>query len=218
MKKILPPLNPNWYYSVADVPNCNKISEELLNLQRVSNDKIFASNHLEFFNINWDKAKPHLPSLCQLLTECGCLHKIDRILFSYKSPKLKVECKIHVDSYVPQGTPFALNFPLYMCDNSYIAFYKLKNEKTLLKNASDFRGAKPSNDLFNYATAEDDEVEEITRFKMTRPVLVNTTYLHTGLKENNDRVIASIRFYMNDLPSINQLKQMGVIDPFIQHE
>lgn len=208
------PINPNWSYSRApNIKNTDDISIELLNLVNSDEQYQFNSTHTAYLNYKWENVYTKLPILNNVFLEVGISKKVDRILCT--NLEFKQNAKIHVDSYIPKYTPWALNFPLQNCKGSYISFYKPIGDVEL-KPASHYGNAPIGEDKYNFATIEFDEVEEITRFEMTEPVLVNTSMLHGAIKNDPKRVIASIRFKFYDLPTIGQLKKLGIIDPFTQ--
>lgn len=216
LKSYLTPINSNWCYSRApNIKNSSLIIDELLKLVNEDTTFVFNSTHIAYLNYNWDIVYSKLKVLYDIFSEVGIEKKVDRILCT--NLEFKQKAKIHVDSYIPTYTPWALNFPLQNCKGSYIGFYEpIDNAK--LKPASFYGDAPTSADQYNFATIEFTEAREISRFEMTEPVLVNTSMLHGAITEDPMRIIASIRFKFYDLPTTKQLEKLGVLTPFVQNE
>jgi len=93
---------------------------------------------------------------------------------------------IHVDL---EPHPYAVNFPITGCKDSYTCFYKLTtyncNSKEILSN--------PWSPTFRiYA---DEEVEEVDRFYLHKAAIFNTQVPHRVINNTGQpRIILSVRF------------------------
>ena len=201
-------LYPDWFYSYLDIPNLEEIKKELMNLFEAGTDR-YEVNKL-YCNFPAAIVLSKCPELKRYLISAGLIRKFNRVLFS-KDVNAERRPKVHVDSYDPRITTHSLNIGLADYENSYTAWYK--TDKIKLRDSSEF-GLDP---IKNYAYLFVEEAEEIKRVVYTdRPVLVNTTILHTGIAELSSRLICGLRF----APELTNydIKRLGIKNPHIQED
>lgn len=74
----------------------------------------------------------------------------------------------HIDS---QDNYLALNFPLFNCENSYTAFYDLKDVDSIIDDI------KPNGVIYKKIVFNS-QPKEIDRYKLDRPIILNTKVPH----------------------------------------
>lgn len=172
------PINTNFFYGYVDIPDLDKITEELISLKDTATRDV---KNIYYFNVNREYART--PFLMKYLDSVGLLDSFSRLLFSSNA---KEDAPAHVDSYNPYVSAFSLNIPLIDCEGSYTAWYSTKNPDLTPSSKINPRG--------NSAYARDEDIVEIKRVEVTRPMLINTTILHRGITNVPSRTICGIRF------------------------
>lgn len=199
-------IRPDWYYSFLDIPNLDKIREEMMSYYK-SESVEFAFHSPLYKNVfrqNIDEST--CPYTIEFLKSMNIYNKFERLLLSNGKTSASA---VHVDTYDPNLCQMSLNIPLEYCEGSYTAFYK-----------SDRKFFNPghteniSKTMRNFAWLGIEEVTEITRVEVVRPMVVNTTILHRGINDNPDRSICCFRFTPN--LTFDDLKQLGIDRPFEQ--
>jgi hypothetical protein len=93
----------------------------------------------------------------------------------------------HID-WDLKDNPWALNIPIYNCDDTVSIFYRLKDENCEPKVIYQDHG-----DPFYYYSG--DQTEELERFYLTKAAFFNTQVPHSALNTTDKaRIIISIRF------------------------
>lgn len=198
------PIHKDWYYSFVEIPNLLQIQKELINLRKTCT-RFHQTNpyYLNAFRINIGNS---CPELYDYLRSKKILGFFTRILFS--RPPSRIEPPVvHVDGYNPKTRiHMALNLPLLNCENTYTGFYHTE-KKHLVYTAET---------VDNYAWLPLQEVKEVKKVEIVRPVIVNTTILHAAISSKPERLIASIRFNrpLNEI----DMKNLGVKKPFVQED
>ena len=83
------------------------------------------------------------------------------------------------------------NFPLENCDNTYTCFYKTKTNDITVNQTID-RPDKPHFGV--YRRIDSDDLVEIDRYYLNKPILINTSVPHRVVNENlTERVAITIR-------------------------
>lgn len=199
------PVNIHWYYSYVDIPNLNIIKLELLNLLNSSVNKI----HNNEYYLNIYKLI-NCPAFIDYLQTKNLLKKFSRLLFSFGPVNTSLP---HVDTYNPIYLKYSLNIPLINADDSYTIWYD--THLTELKNYFSKYPNLNKNPESNHAWVDPVDAVEVHRARYTRPLLMNTTILHSGKAESDSRIICGIRFYpeLTDL----DINQLGIDTPLVQY-
>lgn len=203
-------LNKDWFYSFLTIPNIENLIQELIDLRDSDVKKWYINRH--YINILSPDIGDRTPILYNYLQSIGLKDRFQRLLFSAYYEGSGV---VHVDSYDPVWCSSSLNIPLTDCENSYTAWYK--TEKTELRDITT-TGRDPTKHNTtigqHFAFLPLDEVEEICRVEVTRPMLVNTTILHRGIIPSKTRTICGIRF--KDELTHDDARRLGIEYPFKQ--
>jgi len=186
------PNKPDWCYSYIDIPNLEKIQEELLQARDVCN--ITLQNNPYYINFSREEIYEHIPLLLDYLKQIGVEKKLWRIMFSAKSlpeSRYKKQSAIHVDA-VNKHITHSLNIPIRDCENTYTVWYRGRVE--LLNQEYNHYIGHNEKPLKNFAIVNENSAKEICRVETIRPMLVNTTIPHRGISNTESRVLCCIRF------------------------
>ena len=163
----------NFLYQEVLIPNLDKIYAEIQTYDRLLNYKG------KFSLCDVAQSEKSLPTLWSWFQQQKlCVHLVCHIhLFS------GVSQPIHTDANDPI---LALNFPISGCETTPTVFYK--NKGTFIK----YFTPKTNLPYFQYT---DSNPEEIGRYTLTKPTLINIKTPHAVLNSSNfDRVCFSFRF------------------------
>lgn len=124
-----------------------------------------------------------IPNCKQTVEKFGSWNDISQIALVSSLPT--DEFPIHTDLGHTQA--FALNFPLYNCDEVYTAFYKSTKQLQDLPVE-----VTPDAILDIYPT---ESMVEIDRYYLTQPVIINTSIPHNVINRTSDiRLAITIRW------------------------
>ena len=198
------PVHKDWFYSFVEMPNLLEIQKELISLRETCTK--FQQTNPYYLNVFRSNIGNSCPELYNYLRSKKILGFFTRILFS--RPPSRIEPPVvHVDGYNPKTRiQMALNMPLMNCEDTYTGFYSTEKKHLIYKPET----------VDNYAWLPLQEVQEVKRVEIIRPVVVNTTVLHAAISDKPNRLIASIRFNkpLNEI----DMKNMGIKRPFVQED
>lgn len=203
------PLFPDWFYSYFVIPDLEIIRKELKKLINEPDKQIYATN-ASYYNIDSVHVYNYCPVLKEYLKSIGLQNKFRRILVSKKVILNNIH-KVHVDAYNPYVATHSINIGISDYEDSYTAWFKTDKIK-LIDAMKD--GLNPK---VNYGWLPRHEATEIKRVLWDeRPLLVNTTILHSGISNNINRIICGLRFY----PELTNedIIRLGIKKPHIQED
>ena len=187
---IYTPNRPDWYYSYVDLPNLEKIKQELLFVR----DNINVGAQYQPFYVNYFKNDivQYIPTVCDYLKAVGLYNKFYRIIFSAKKTlNDKLQSHIHVDT-LAKSFIYSLNIPLIECEDTYTAWYNGKVEVFDQTKNSFLKTNQGS--INHFGVVDESNATEICRVETVKPMLINTTIPHRALTTCPGRVLACIRF------------------------
>jgi len=182
------PNKPNWYYSYVNIPNLEKIKEELLFVrENVSPSSLTQIHYSAYFTKD---VVDYVPNLYEYLKSVGLHEKLHYILFSAKNaPGTPLQkSNIHID-HIDKRITHSLNIPLLDCENTHTVWYKGQVRFLVEKVLSS--GVKQ---LKHYALLDEELATEMCRVETVRPMLVNTSIPHRGIHNCPTRILSGIRF------------------------
>jgi hypothetical protein len=203
-------LNKDWYYSFLEIENLKPLVQELIELKESDVKRYYVNRH--YINILAEDIGDRAPVLFQYLKGAGLDKKFQRLLYSayYEGADA-----VHIDAYDPKYCSVSLNIPLTDCENSYTAWYRTDKTKlydiTTTGRDPGKYGQTPGQ---HFAYLPLNEVEEICRVEVTKPMLVNTTILHRGIVPTLTRTICGIRF--NSELTNTEVLRLGIKQPWVQ--
>ena len=199
-------LRPDWFYSYLEIPNLEKITEEMMQFH-TSEIVSFATHNPFYRNVFRQHMDESIcPHTIEFLKSMKIYDKFERLLLSNGKTTAQA---VHVDTYDPTRCQMSLNIPLEYCEGSYTAFYK--SERTVYNIGVPDNVEKARS---NFAWLNLKEVKEVARVELVRPMVVNTTVLHRGIHENPKRAICCFRFTPN--LTYEDLQRLGIARPFEQ--
>jgi hypothetical protein len=167
-------LYKDWYYSFLEIENLNSVVKELIELRDSDVKRYYINKH--YINILAEDIGDRAPLLTGYLNRVGLEKKFQRLLYSAYYEEAQA---VHVDSYDPKYCSVSLNIPLTDCENSYTAWYHTDKDQLYdIKTTGRDPGKHGQTVGQHFAYLPLDEVTEICRAEVTRPMLVNTTVLH----------------------------------------
>ena len=160
-------------YSRISIPNADLIAKELAHL-----DQIYPDDP-KFQRLDLSGSIAMLPTLANWVIKVGI--------------KISMVCHINIQAGMSQtihidvGTPkLALNFPIRGCHGAYTKIFRNKGELVTLYT--------PTTNL-RYIAYIDDNPEEICRFVLDAPTLLNVKIPHSVVNTSSEnRVCLSLRF------------------------
>jgi hypothetical protein len=181
-------------YQYVDLLNIDKIAEEILKKLPPEHRKknMFKGYPTEFFDM-----KP-LRDAINKITSWDNIHDIALV-----STKPHSFLPIHIDYHdLLKETVYALNIPIYNCDNTHVIFYRVINENILAKHKTQEHG-----NADEYCEYTDSDVEEIEKFYLKTAALFNTQVPHKAVNNTNEpRIVLTIRFKsrldVNKIPTL----------------
>jgi hypothetical protein len=172
-------------YQYINLPNLDKISEEIfkkLPVETVAPKTGFVKVYpTEFFDTKTFR------DAINKITSWDNIHAI-----ALASTKRHSFLPIHTDYHdiTTRETVYALNIPIYNCDNTYVIFYRLINENILVK--PEYQNHGPGEDYCKYNASD---VKEIEKFYLKTAAFFNTQVPHSVVNNTNEsRIVLSIRF------------------------
>jgi len=181
-------------YQYINLPNIDRIAEEILKrLPPVHRKKnMFKGYPIDFFDI-----KP-LRDAVETITSWDNIHDIALV-----STKPYSFLPTHIDYHdLLKETVYALNIPIYNCDDTHVIFYRVINEKNSPQHRTQEHGN--ADDYCEYAESD---VEEIEKFYLKTAALFNTQVPHRAINNTNEpRIVLTIRFKskldVNKIPTL----------------
>lgn len=207
-------MNENFTYSYLDwIPESDKIQSELNDLYiKIKDNQVFNTTNKDnapimelnldsskeidgvghltkytFVHINIDETMKQLPTLSKFFNDFG-LGKLSRIAIVTTHPN-SVQ-----DPHVDQGEEtLGINFPLSGISATYTQIFRNKGELKYVTSHDESKdGIKRQRRYLKYI---DDSPEEIGRYELNRPVMLNVKMPHSVVNLSNDeRVGISFRF------------------------
>jgi hypothetical protein len=169
-------------YRYVDLPNIDNIAQEILKKLPLEHRKknMFKGYPTDFFDI-----KP-LRDAVETITPWDNIHDIALV-----STKPHSFLPTHIDYHdLLKETIYALNIPIYNCDNTHVVFYRVTKENILAKHKTQEHGN--ADDYCEYAESD---VEEIEKFYLNTAALFNTQVPHKAINNTNEpRIVLTIRF------------------------
>lgn len=169
-------------YKYVHLPNTDNIAREILKKLPPEHKKknIFKGYPIEFFDIE------SLRSDVETITPWDNIH--DMALVSTKPYSF---LPTHIDYHdLLKKTVYALNIPIYNCENTHVIFYRVINEKNSPQHKTQEHGN--ADDYCEYA---DSDVVEIEKFYLRTAALFNTQVPHRAVNHTNQpRIVLTIRF------------------------
>jgi hypothetical protein len=168
-------------YTILNIPNIDKIKKEL--------NEIVSKDITGFSAVDTEIIKSQCFELNNFLKSINLLDRWkDTGIVVLNNSSLVV----HSDSIVPWRI-YALNIPIYNCENSYTIWYKVKNGAHPTVNEY----GEPNRKVYSFQYNSED-VEEIDRMESSNAAFVNVKVPHSGISMTNSvRCLISLRFVPN---------------------
>jgi len=193
-------MNPQYFKSI-DLPGIDKIKHEVLSVLSVVEDGMTINKdfNLRYFSTEFFESCPALINAIELICPFSDVRFIGAITTDVRSSTNYIHSDISAErlsSPVTDQTlpdpPWALNFPITNCIDTYTVWYKLKPGRTAI------RKYHPQNQFpfFIYNSAD---VEEVDRLYMNgRAAFFNTHEIHGVVNPTDQRrMVISVRFNKN---------------------
>ena len=181
-------------YQYINLPNIDSIAEEILKKLPPNHRK---KNMLKGYPIEFFDTKT-LRDAVSTITSWDNISVIALV-----STKPHSFLPIHKDDFLGKYQEYyALNIPIYNCDNTHVIFYRTVNKE----NVGEHKSQEHGNGENYYQYAESD-VEEIEKFYLKTATLFNTQVPHRAINNTNEpRIVLTIRFKsrldMNKIPTL----------------
>lgn len=181
-------------YQYVDLPNIDNIAQEILKRLPLEHRKknMFKGYPTDFFDI-----KP-LRDAVETITPWDNIHDIALV-----STKPYSFLPTHIDYHdLLKETIYALNIPIYNCDDTHVVFYRVIKENILAAHKTQEHGN--ADDYCEYAESD---VEELEKFYLKTAALFNTQVPHRAVNNTNEpRIVLTIRFKskldINKIPTL----------------
>ena len=128
--------------------------------------------------------------LKKILTNLGWLTYLNDVGFALNIVNPKSETAIHIDA---GGFPYSFNIPITHCNNSYVNFYKLREDVELTTRNTPFT---------SYYRAEKNQCQLIKCFKLTDPYVMNTKLIHGVTNQSIDKRITLLVRLSEGAPNV----------------
>lgn len=166
-------MNKDFLYKPIKINNYAAVNAEMLEYDRVLGDL------QKFSKLDVPQVAKHLPILFEWFNN----QELEVSKAFHISIKSGVAQAVHIDTI---STYLAINLPVRGCDDSYTAFYK--NKGTIVTEHT------PHTNL-PYERYIDDNLEEIGRYILNSPTILNVKIPHSVVNHGKDsRVCFSFRF------------------------
>jgi hypothetical protein len=176
-------INSEFYWKHIDIDDYDNAINEI---RYCITDELKSTLHPYGFSIYNNKSK--FQEQCGLFMNWMSKHSLKiRTIAVIKFQPNKIQ-NIHRDSLGDLTNTYGLNLNLYNCENSYTRMFELIN-----KNYVPITLRTPGGLPFIYYP--NSVCREVTRYNLSKPVLLNLNKLHSVVNNTNDtRISISIRF------------------------
>jgi hypothetical protein len=178
-------IRPTWCWKpFDDVPELLEIQKEFQHIQQLQFPGL---NQNDFLYVDKDILEHHAPVYCEFLKRIKLYkRRSDTALISSYGSK---PFPIHIDGEDWENRCFALNLPVYNCDQSYTVWYK-GTRSGLPGGYTDPNDNRSDAILYDEATAV-----EIDRMPASTPAIVNISVPHRPVTLHGKlRYLVSTRF------------------------
>ena len=179
---------PSWTYTYVDIPNLDKIQQELASepMMALAKESVPEDRLYDFVYLKRDQVEQYIPETLKFFSSVGLGQKW--FYMAYVIVRKSSLMPIHVDYVNPEDGCFALNLPVKNTKDSYTVFYEVQGKME--------DGVKVVDNKITYGTfTEDQVIKEISRCDANRPYWMNTSIAHRPeVLHENERIICSIRF------------------------
>jgi hypothetical protein len=176
-------INSEFYWKHIDIDNYDNVINEI---RCYMNDELKNILYPYGFGIYNNKSK--FQEHCGLFMNWVASHslKIRRIAV-IKLPPHRIQ-NIHRDSIEDLTNTYGLNLNLYNCENSYTRMFELIDENNVPVTSYTPFGQP-------FIPYHESQCREVTRYNLSKPVLLDLNKLHSVINNTNDiRISISIRF------------------------
>jgi len=176
-------INSEFYWKHIDIDDYDNVIDEI---RRCISDELKSTQYRNGFDIYKNKAK--FQEQCGLFMNWMSKHSLKiRRIGVIKFPPKRIQ-DIHRDSIEDLTNTYGLNLNLYNCENSYTRMFELINENYVPVLSYTTSGIP-------YGIYPESQCREITRYNLSKPVLLDVNKLHSVVNDSNyTRISISIRF------------------------
>jgi hypothetical protein len=176
-------INSEFYWKHIDIDDYDNVIDEI---RCCISDELKSTQYRNGFDIYKNKGK--FQEQCGLFMNWMSKHSLKiRKIAVIKFPPNRIQ-NIHRDSLEDLTNTYGLNLNLYNCENSYTRMFEQIN-----KNYVPVTLHTPGGLPFIYYP--ESQCLEVTRYNLSKPVLLDLNKLHSVVNNTNDvRISISIRF------------------------
>ncbi len=175
-----------FYCKTIPVDNLEEIQQAVLNVipkeDLIYPRLYYPENNKEIFL--------SIEPLKKLLSNLGWLNYINKAGFALNIVNPNSETAIHIDS---GDFLYSFNLPITNCKNSFVNFYKLRNNIDLTSRVTPFS---------SYHRAEKNDCQLIKCFKLSEPFVMNTKLIHGVTNQSNDQRVTLLIRLSEGAPNI----------------